>query len=196
MPLIELPARSGGAVPGKALVSLTFDDGYANFLSTRGRFPILQRRHAPATVFIITSLIGESTSSLDEWPVKHRDLRRPTRQAMNWAQVEACRHSPDWSPSVIPTAIRMPECPLSPPERRHCRGRYCAGDWAMIMRTYAYPYGCTRLGRRRRPTPRSRAAGFQVAVTTDLDLASAESNLFCCRASRRTRWIPPCCGRR
>jgi peptidoglycan/xylan/chitin deacetylase (PgdA/CDA1 family) len=47
----------------KATACLTFDDGFRNVATTA--FPILERRHVPATVFLVTSLVGTHQPA---WP--------------------------------------------------------------------------------------------------------------------------------
>jgi peptidoglycan/xylan/chitin deacetylase (PgdA/CDA1 family) len=47
----------------RATACLTFDDGFRNVATTA--FPILERRHIPATVFLVTSLVGTNQPA---WP--------------------------------------------------------------------------------------------------------------------------------
>jgi peptidoglycan/xylan/chitin deacetylase (PgdA/CDA1 family) len=53
---IERAVRTHGAMPAKA-VALTFDDGYRD--NHDRAFPILQKYHATATVFVVTRKVGK-----------------------------------------------------------------------------------------------------------------------------------------
>jgi hypothetical protein len=72
VPLQDLPTRlAAGSATGKPLVCITFDDGYANFCTHA--LPILKRYNAPATVFVVTSLIGHGDPPpFDAWSCKNR----------------------------------------------------------------------------------------------------------------------------
>src|SRR5271157_4839068 len=71
LPLSEIVQRlwDGKTIPDRA-VAITFDDGFRNVYSTA--FPILRRYHAPATVFLVTSVIGTRQPA---WPdLLHHDI--------------------------------------------------------------------------------------------------------------------------
>ena len=54
--------KNGRPLP-RATACLTFDDGFRNVATTA--FPILERRQVPATVFLVTSLVGTNQPA---WP--------------------------------------------------------------------------------------------------------------------------------
>jgi peptidoglycan/xylan/chitin deacetylase (PgdA/CDA1 family) len=58
VPLSELASRLRRGRRARPVVSLTFDDGYADHLHSA--LPLLERYNAPATVFIVTASIGRS----------------------------------------------------------------------------------------------------------------------------------------
>ncbi|HKY06330.1 MAG TPA: polysaccharide deacetylase family protein [Blastocatellia bacterium] len=183
VPLHELPARlAASPANGRPIVSLTFDDGYASFCYDA--LPVLRNYDVPATVFVITSLIGmPGPVPFDRWS-QHNSRRAPSEvwRSMSWKEIETCLAA-----GIITIGAHS---------HRHLMGRYCdreqladeTGLSREILRSrlghghalaYAYPYGSTKLGY----VPPSyvdavRAAGYQMAVTTDLGLASAESDPY------------------
>src|SRR5262249_22556126 len=64
LPVREVVRRLayGQPLPDRA-VALTFDDGFRNVLTTA--FPVLERYQAPATVFLVTGLVGTNQPA---WP--------------------------------------------------------------------------------------------------------------------------------
>jgi peptidoglycan/xylan/chitin deacetylase (PgdA/CDA1 family) len=64
LPVREVVRRlaDGRPLPDRA-VALTFDDGFRNVLTTA--FPVLKRFQAPATVFLVTGLVGTNQPA---WP--------------------------------------------------------------------------------------------------------------------------------
>ena len=72
--LIEI-LESNKELPEKTTV-LTFDDGYSdNYINV---FPILKKYNFPATIFIITGLIGKETNNSQNIPLK----------MLNWSQIQ------------------------------------------------------------------------------------------------------------
>jgi peptidoglycan/xylan/chitin deacetylase (PgdA/CDA1 family) len=181
VPLLDLPRRLC-APSSRPLVCLTFDDGYASVYSRA--LPVLQRYQAPATVFVVTSAIGQQEPMpFDRWSRGHRD-RVPAEvwRAMDWAELAACLDS-----GLIT---------LGAHSHQHLQGQNCtpaqlseeAGRSRAVLlsqfgeaqaRAYAYPYGSTRLGHVTPDYVRAvREAGYQLAVTTDLALASPEGDPY------------------
>jgi len=188
LPLHALPSRladhspPASGYPARPLVCLTFDDGYANFYTEA--LPILKRYHAPATLFVVTSVVGGTEPMpFDRWSQRNRQRAAPDAwRPMSWKQVEACAAS-----GLVTIGAHS---------HRHLKGRDCttaqfveeAEQSRAILRTrfgadharvYSYPYGSSRLGY----VPPAYAAavqasGYELAVTTDLGLVSSESNWY------------------
>jgi len=183
VPLLDLPHRLKlPSVNSKPLVCLTFDDGYAGFHSQA--LPILQRYRAPATAFVVTGSIGRSEpQQFDKWALKHQATSAPeTWRAMTWKELEECAatglvaigaHSHRHLKGSCCTPSQMAE---EAEESREMLRRRLGERQA---RAYAYPYGSTRL---RDASPgyaqAVRAAGYEMAVTTDLGLVSPNSDPY------------------
>ena len=183
VPLAELPGRL--AVPAeikKPLVSLTFDDGYANFHSQV--LPVLKRYCVPATAFVVTGSVGRSEPMpFDRWALSYSQrVASEGWRALNWKELEDCASS-----GLVTIGAHS---------HQHLRGSQCsasqleeeAGHSREVLRSrlgeqhssqYAYPYGNSRLGD---VSPSYiaavKAAGFKTAVTTDLGLVTAASDIY------------------
>jgi peptidoglycan/xylan/chitin deacetylase (PgdA/CDA1 family) len=183
VPLLDLPARLAEPKPGgRPLVCLTFDDGYASVM--RHALPVLKRYGAPATVFLVTKYIGSKEPlPFDRWSRRNSGrVSRGAWRALNWHDLDVCLAS-----GLVTMGAHSHE---------HLDGRDCtaaqlaeeAGRSREVMlknfgerhaRAYAYPYGSTRLGEVPAEYVRAvKAAGFSLAVTTDLGRAHAGGDPF------------------
>ena len=183
VPLIELPQRlNTNAINDKPLVCLTFDDGYANFYSQV--LPILKRYQVPATAFVVTSSVGSREPlPFDRWAIRNARRTQPDSwRPVNWQELEDCVSS-----GLVSVGAHS---------HLHLKGRDCtqtqmteeAGQSREILRRrlgesqsvqYAYPYGNTKLGHVSAEYVNAvKAAGYKLAVTTDLGLVNAESDPF------------------
>ena len=179
IPLLELPTRLQPDTPSRRpLVCLTFDDGYASFYTEA--LPILKKYRVPATVSVITSAVGlTGPLPFDAWARRNACRVAPeVCRPMGWSELEACRASGLVS--------------IGSHSHRHLKGRECstaqlieeAEESRAILtarlgeaRTYAYPYGMSRIGY----VPPAyveavRACGYELAVTTDLGMAGVRSD--------------------
>lgn len=181
--LSELPQRlNTGAINHRPIACLTFDDGYANFHSEV--LPILKRYRVPATAFVVTSSVGSlAPLPFDHWAKRNARRTRPDAwRPLNWLELEDCVSS-----GLVTIGAHS---------HRHLKGSQCtpaqvideAGQSREILRSrlgeshsvqYAYPYGNTKLGD---VSPEYvsavKAAGFKLAVTTDLGLVNADSDPY------------------
>lgn len=183
VPLSELSQRlNTSTVDHKPIVCLTFDDGYANFHSQV--LPILKRYQAPATAFVVTSSIGSREPlPFDHWARRNAGRSQPdTWRPVNWQELEDC--------------VSSGLVTLGAHSHRHLKGSECtpsqmaqeAGASREILRSrlgesqslqYAYPYGNTKLGDVSAEYVNAvKAAGFKLAVTTDLGLVEAENDPY------------------
>ncbi len=183
VPLIELPRRLATKEEIKRpLVSLTFDDGYANFHSQV--LPILMRFSAPATAFVVTGSIGKSEPmDFDHWALTNSArVNGEAWRPLNWKELENCAES-----GLVTIGAHS---------HQHLRGSQCSetqladevGLSREILRSrlgeihssqYAYPYGNSRLGDVSQSYIAAvKAADFKIAVTTNLGLVTCESELF------------------
>lgn len=175
--LLRRPPRGG-----RPKVCLTFDDGYANF-STQA-LPVLRRFGAPATLFVVTGVVGhEEPMPFDRWSqVNGRKTPDSAWRPIDWKALEACvatglvtvgGHSHRHQSGLECTESQLVE------EAQQSRSMLLSrlGESAAIA--YSYPYGSRRLGQ----VPDAyvaavRGAGYSVAVTTDLGLATTSSDFL------------------
>ncbi|MDQ5845963.1 MAG: polysaccharide deacetylase family protein [Acidobacteriota bacterium] len=183
VPLMDLQRRLKTSVSNaKPLVCLTFDDGYANFHSQV--LPILKRYKAPATAFVVTGSVGSpQPMPFDRWAHKNHDrVQADTWRSLSWSQLEDCVAS-----GLVTVGAHS---------HRHLRGSQCTTDQIAeeaersreILRMrlgkahsvqYAYPYGNTKLGDVSAQYKSAvKAAGYELAVTTDLGLAHAHQDPY------------------
>lgn len=184
VPLPELHERIGRNQPGnkKPLVSLTFDDGYANF--RLNVLPLLERFKAPATLSVVTSYVeSRDPAPFDRWAQKNKDRVSPeTWRMLNWREIEEC----------VSSGLVL----LGSHSHTHRKGSECTPDQlqqeanrsAGMLRKrfgkphaqiYAYPFGNTRMGHVSEDYERAvSTAGFTLAVTTDVGMISPKSDRF------------------
>jgi peptidoglycan/xylan/chitin deacetylase (PgdA/CDA1 family) len=175
VPLSDLPARVSLNAPlERPLASLTFDDGYENFFISA--LPILKKYHVPATLFVVTGFVGsQDPMPFDSWSVtNHGSTPSAAWRPIDWSQLEACMQS------GLVTVGAHSHCHRNGLESSVTQLEEETGRSRAILRerlgpaagvAYSYPYGSRRLGQ----VPDAyvaavRAAGYSVAVTTDLAL--------------------------
>jgi peptidoglycan/xylan/chitin deacetylase (PgdA/CDA1 family) len=183
VPLLDLPLRLKNSSPsGKPLVCLTFDDGYANFCTQA--LPILKRYNAPATLFVVTSVIGrQEPLPFDRWSHRNRKKLAPEAwRPVGWKELEMCLSS-----GLVT---------LGAHSHNHLKGRKCSRAQLVeeaeqsrdILRkrfghrhalAYSYPYGSTKLNDVSSDyVAVVQRAGYQLAVTTDLGLARPDCDPY------------------
>ncbi len=183
VPLVELPKLLGSDAPRfKPIVCVTFDDGYANFRTNA--LPVLHAYGIPATVFVVTSLIGQDQPMpFDRWSVKNAtSFPAEASRSMDWKELENC--------------VKSGLVTVGSHSHTHAKGGHCSpkrlleeADWSRNellthlgpdhCLAYAYPYGSVRLGEVTKDYARAvRKVGYQLAVTTDVALVKAGCDLF------------------
>lgn len=179
VPLTELLPRCQNPSQGdRPLVALTFDDGYANFHSQV--LPLLKRYHIHAAVFVVTSLIGSETPPpFDAWSMKHGQRLDPEAwRTMNWSELKDCAGS-----GLVSIGghshrhLKAPDCSSDQLAEEAGRSMEILRSELGTVRSYAYPYGSSRLGYVPQAYVKAVAdAGYDVAVTFDLGRVTAESD--------------------
>lgn len=82
VPLDDIVRLVQGEPVGEKLIALTFDDGFRNFHDEA--LPILREFGYPATVYVVSDLVGKH----DAWETYGSDAHEPL---MTWEEIEACR---------------------------------------------------------------------------------------------------------
>jgi peptidoglycan/xylan/chitin deacetylase (PgdA/CDA1 family) len=180
--LSELPSRLNEPSTAKPLISLTFDDGYANFHTQA--LPVLKRYGVPATVFVVTDLIGKvDPPHHDGWSQKHRNrVSLEAFRSMSWREIEACIagglvHVGSHSHRHLKGTECSPNQLLEETERSRAILRQRLGD--THGNVFAYPYGTSRLGFVPPEYVHAvKSAGYELAVCTDVGLASVECDRY------------------
>jgi peptidoglycan/xylan/chitin deacetylase (PgdA/CDA1 family) len=181
--LRDLPLRlAGRQIGARPLVSLTFDDGFANFRSSV--VPLLDRYHIPATLFLPTGYVGSrGPMPFDRWSQRNQ-FRAPADawRPLDWQEVEECLdsdlvsiggHSHRHMNAALCSPAQMRE------EAQRSREVLESRLGADHARMYAYPYGCSRLGQVPDPyVDAVRQAGYELAVSTDLGVATRQSEVY------------------
>ncbi|MGQ0763399.1 MAG: polysaccharide deacetylase family protein [Acidobacteriota bacterium] len=166
----------------RPLVCLTFDDGYSSFYTQV--LPILKRYKVPATAFVVTGAIGTAAPMpFDHWAKRNSSrVLSDSWRPLTWRELEDCLAS-----GLVTIGAHS---------HRHLRGSQCtpaqmadeAGTSRELLRrrlgeghipAYAYPYGNTKLGDvGPEYISAVKAAGYELAVTTDLGLVGPGRDLF------------------
>jgi peptidoglycan/xylan/chitin deacetylase (PgdA/CDA1 family) len=177
-----LARQAGDPQPVKPLVCVTLDDGYAS--ACESALPILERFHIPATFFVAAAYVGSRDPlPFDRWGrLNCGRVSAESWRAARWRELER--------------AIRGGLITIGSHSFRHLEARDCSADHlheeaersrdtlrarlgADHARVYAYPYGSSRLGDVTDAYEDAvRAAGYELAVTTDLGLARTSDNPF------------------
>lgn len=90
VPFSEVLAAAGGASGDRPVVSITFDDGYAD--NYEYALPLLQRFQIPATFFVTVGLVEKDQAVVEHLrflrSASHDDVR-----GLDWTQVQELRHA-------------------------------------------------------------------------------------------------------
>jgi len=179
----DLPDRlAKPAQASKPLVCLTFDDGYANFYTEA--LPVLRHYGVPAALGVVTGMVGSAEPMpFDAWSRKHgRHVPADCWRSLDWAEIEACVGS--GLVTLVSHSHRhakVPECSTAEliDEATRSRAILHARFGDAHAQGYVYPYGCSRLGYVPSQYVQAvRDAGYRLAMTTDLGLATAASDPY------------------
>ncbi len=184
VPVAELIERRGmrRSPSGKPLVSLTFDDGYANFRSNV--LPLLERYQVPAALNIVTGYVDTiEPAPFDRWARKNLGkVPVDSWRMVTWGELEECvasglvtlgGHSHTHIKASECTPARLNDETARSAESLRCR---FGPEHAQI---YAYPFGNSVLGHISEAYEAAiRSAGFTIGLATDVGMVSAESEIL------------------
>ena len=140
VPLAEIVDRLAAGRELDGLVAITFDDALLGVLEHAA--PILEAHRVPATVFVVTDVVGVDppfwpgaarTLTTDELPrahrvgprharIAHRDPRLAPRRRRPTSARTSCASSRAWLEDLTARAGRPVRVPVRPPRRRERGG--------------------------------------------------------------------------
>ncbi|HET6515292.1 MAG TPA: polysaccharide deacetylase family protein [Thermodesulfovibrionales bacterium] len=155
VPLHEIMDFGGTDARRKKVVALTFDDGYEDFYVNA--FPVLEKYGYPATVFVVSDLVGTTNA----WDENSLGIRK---QLMAWDRIRALSSRNVFFGShtrTHPFLTRIEEQRAR--EEIDSSKKIIEEQTRHVVETFCYPYGDRNNAVKRMV----REAGYKVAVTTD-----------------------------
>ena len=152
-----------GMEPGHPAVSLTFDDGFANFYTDA--FPALSEFNLKATVFLVPGCCG----GVSDWGGQPASFRE--REILCWSKVEELHRA-----GIQFGAHTMTHAPLSAVEPRRARAEILESKKRIEDRigaavsAFSYPYGSQSEAARKVV-----AENFEIGCTTRMGYLTPES---------------------
>ncbi|QWR78422.1 polysaccharide deacetylase family protein [Candidatus Magnetomonas plexicatena] len=148
------------------MVAITFDDGFKSFLEFA--YPVLQKYKFPATVFLVSSLIGKH----NEWDSGYVNEKR---QLMNWDDINFLKENAiDFGAHsrTHPSLTKLTDSELE----AEIRGSKddLESKLAMPIEFFCYPYGDSD----NRVIESVKQAGFKGAFTTKKGYIKAGGNPY------------------
>lgn len=162
--------REGRRLPNRTVV-LTFDDGYRNFLTVAA--PILAERGLPASVFLITDRVAETSGDEPHWSEPDDE------RYLSWQEVKRLARDQGFEfGSHTRSHPHLPGLTVDESERelRESRDAIAACLGAGTI-PFAYPYG----GYTGELAERVRACGYTCGLTTDAGPNEFDADLFLIR---------------
>lgn len=153
-------------VPGRRMVALTFDDGFADFATEA--WPVLKDAGFGATVFLVTGRLGSNNDwpGQPSWAPRLPLLSRGSVRKLSREGVEFGAHSVNhpWLPALSPDVVSR-ELDMSRQAIEAATDSVCP--------LFAYPYGAVTSSLRMQV-----AEHFSAAVTTELRLATGRDDRY------------------
>jgi peptidoglycan/xylan/chitin deacetylase (PgdA/CDA1 family) len=161
--IVERLKSNGKGLPER-VVAVTFDDGLADFLS--GAVPVLQKYHFPATLFVATGFVGETSRWLD-------DLGEQDRPMLTWEQLAALENVEIGSHAH--QHLQMDIVPLSRARQEIIRSKELLEQHLhRSIKTFAFPHGYHT----KQLLNIVQNAGYEAACAVDHMMANHSDNVF------------------
>lgn len=156
--------KSGGSGLPQRPIGITFDDGLADFLD--GAVPILEKHNFPATLFITTGYVGETSRWL-------KDLGEQDRPMLTWEQIASLAgvEIGSHSHSHFQLDIVTRKCAQDEIIRSK---RLLEKHIGRPVKSFAFPHGYHT----RKLLRIVRDAGYSSACVVDHQMADLQENVF------------------
>jgi peptidoglycan/xylan/chitin deacetylase (PgdA/CDA1 family) len=155
VPLREIVGLTGNSSPHKKVVALTFDDGYEDFYDNA--FPVLKEYRFPATVFVVSDLVGATNT----WDADSLGIRK---RLMAWDRIRELSAHNIFFGSHTRTHPFLTRIGNDRAREEIYRSKKTIEEQAgSSVEAFCYPYGDCN------DTVKNivREAGYKVAVTTN-----------------------------
>jgi len=156
--------KSGDYQSLKKKVTFTFDDGYRDFLT--GALPVLLRHKAPATVFIVTGMLGEKAS----WSGNSKHVQLMAEDEIRHIRAQGIALGSHTMTHADLTTLDQEEL-----YRQLKESRARLRDLGESFYAFSYPWGQWSS----QASGAVKASGYECAVTVSGEIRPGRADIYC-----------------